>query len=75
MLGAGWLVLKTKGELQDWARRAACVCLVAVLIAIMAVSIWTPLANSDIRTTLVFMAEHWRLSFASPDHYGAARRG
>lgn len=48
LLGAGWLVLKTEGELQDWARRAARICLVAVLIAILAVSIWTPLANADI---------------------------
>jgi cytochrome d ubiquinol oxidase subunit II len=48
LLGAGWLVLKTEGELQDWARRAARACLVAVLIAILAVSIWTPLTNADI---------------------------
>ncbi len=48
LLGAGWLVLKTEGELQDWARRAGRVCLLAVLIAILAVSIWTPLANADI---------------------------
>jgi cytochrome d ubiquinol oxidase subunit II len=48
LLGAGWLVLKTEGELQDWARRAGRVCLIAVVIAIFAVSIWTPLANGDI---------------------------
>jgi cytochrome d ubiquinol oxidase subunit II len=48
LLGAGWLVLKTEGELQDWARRAGRVCLVGVLIAILAVSIWTPIANADI---------------------------
>ncbi len=48
LLGAGWLVLKTEGELQDWARRAGRICLIAVLIAIVAVSIWTPLANADI---------------------------
>jgi cytochrome bd ubiquinol oxidase subunit II len=48
LLGAGWLVLKTEGELQDWARRSGRVCLIAVLIAILAVSIWTPLANADI---------------------------
>ncbi len=48
LLGAGWLVLKTDGELQDWARRAGRVCLIAVVIAILAVSIWTPLANADI---------------------------
>jgi cytochrome bd ubiquinol oxidase subunit II len=48
LLGAAWLVLKTEGDLQDWARRAGHVCLIAVLVAILAVSIWTPLANADI---------------------------
>ena len=45
LLGAGWLILKTEGALQDWARKAGRVCLIAVLIAILAVSIWTPLAE------------------------------
>jgi cytochrome d ubiquinol oxidase subunit II len=48
LLGACWLILKTEGELQDWARRAAGICLVAVLAAIAGVSIWTPLAHPDI---------------------------
>src|SRR5665213_3131638 len=48
LLGAGWLVLKTEGPLQDWARRSGRVCLIAVMIAVLAVSIWTPLANADI---------------------------
>ena len=48
LLGAGWLVLKTEGELQDWARRAGRICLIGVLIAIFAVSVWTPLANAEI---------------------------
>jgi cytochrome bd ubiquinol oxidase subunit II len=48
LLGACWLVLKTEGELQDWARRAAAICLIAVLGAIAAVSIWTPLEHPDI---------------------------
>jgi cytochrome d ubiquinol oxidase subunit II len=48
LLGAGWLVLKTEDSLQDWARQAGRVCLVAVLAAIVAVSVWTPLANADI---------------------------
>jgi cytochrome bd ubiquinol oxidase subunit II len=48
LLGACWLILKTEGELQDWARRAAAICLVAVLVAIAAVSIWTPLAHPQI---------------------------
>jgi cytochrome bd ubiquinol oxidase subunit II len=48
LLGAAWLVLKTEGELQAWARQAGRICLVAVLAAILAVSIWTPLVNADI---------------------------
>ena len=42
LLGAGWLVLKTEGEIQARARRYGRVCLVAVLIAILIVSLWTP---------------------------------
>jgi cytochrome bd ubiquinol oxidase subunit II len=48
LLGAGWLILKTEGGLQDWARRAARVCLIGVALAIVAVSIWTPAANAEI---------------------------
>src|SRR5579885_3903652 len=39
LLGAGWLVLKTEGEPQQWARRAGLVSLVLVLLAILGVSI------------------------------------
>jgi cytochrome d ubiquinol oxidase subunit II len=63
LLGAAWLVLKTEGDLQAWARRAGQVCLVAVLVAILAVSIWTPLANAEI-------ARRWfswpNIAFLSP---------
>jgi cytochrome d ubiquinol oxidase subunit II len=48
LLGAGWLVLKTEGTLQDWSRRAGRICLIAVLIAILGVSIWTPFTNAEI---------------------------
>jgi cytochrome d ubiquinol oxidase subunit II len=57
LLGAGWLVLKTEGDLQAWARRAGRICLVAVVIAIAAVSLWTPEANAAI-------AQRW---FSWPD--------
>jgi cytochrome d ubiquinol oxidase subunit II len=63
LLGAGWLVLKTEGEIQAAARRHGKVCLVAVLVAIVAVSIWTPLMNADV-------AERWfswpNIAFLSP---------
>jgi len=43
LLGAGWLIIKTDGALQDWARHKGRFCLLAVLIAIVMVYLWTPL--------------------------------
>jgi cytochrome d ubiquinol oxidase subunit II len=48
LLGAGWLVLKTDGEIQGRARLHGRIALVGVLVAVGAVSIWTPLADPDI---------------------------
>lgn len=48
LLGAGWLILKTEGEIQATARRHGKVCLAGVLIAVLVVSVWTPLANEDV---------------------------
>jgi cytochrome d ubiquinol oxidase subunit II len=48
LLGAGWLVLKTQGALQDWARGQGRRALVLVMLAIAAVSLWTPYAEADI---------------------------
>lgn len=48
LLGAGWLILKTEGALQDWARQVGRYCLVGVLIAIVVVSLWTPVTDSTI---------------------------
>jgi cytochrome d ubiquinol oxidase subunit II len=45
LLGAGWLIIKTEGALQAWARRMGRTCLIGVLAAIVAVSLWTPLAD------------------------------
>jgi len=63
LLGAGWIILKTEGDLQQWARRMGRICLVGVLIAILAVSIWTPLASPSI-------ADRWfswpNIAFLSP---------
>ena len=52
LLGAGWLVIKTEGALQDWARRQGRVCLIGVVIGIVIVSLWTPLMEQRI-------AERW----------------
>ena len=48
LLGAGWLVLKTSGDVQAAARWYGEICLGAVLVAIAVVSIWTPLTNAVI---------------------------
>ena len=48
LLGSGWLILKTEGDLQDAARRQGRVCLIGVLAAIAVVSIWTPIMSPAI---------------------------
>ncbi len=48
LLGAGWLVIKTEGALQDWARALGRWCLIGTVVAIGIVSLWTPLANAHI---------------------------
>jgi cytochrome d ubiquinol oxidase subunit II len=50
LLGAGWLVIKTEGTLQDWARALGRRCLIGTVLAIAIVSLWTPLAHADIAT-------------------------
>ena len=48
LLGAGWLILKTQGHLQDAARRQGRVCLIGVLVGIGIVSVWTPIMTPAI---------------------------
>ena len=48
LLGAGWLILKTEGALQDWARALGRWSLGGVLIGIAVVSLWTPWAKPEI---------------------------
>jgi cytochrome d ubiquinol oxidase subunit II len=48
LLGSGWLILKTEGELQETARRQGRVCLIGVLASIGIVSVWTPIINPAI---------------------------
>lgn len=52
LLGACWLLIKTEGHLQDWARRTAQRLLFVMLAFIALVSLWTPLAVPAI-------AERW----------------
>jgi cytochrome bd ubiquinol oxidase subunit II len=48
LLGAGWLILKTEGPLQDWARRLGRFAFIGVLIGVGAVSLWTPFLQPSI---------------------------
>jgi cytochrome d ubiquinol oxidase subunit II len=48
LLGAGWLILKTEGEIQNVARRYGRLCLFGVVLAISIVSVWTPLMSQSI---------------------------
>jgi cytochrome d ubiquinol oxidase subunit II len=48
LLGAGWLVLKTEGALQAWARRHGRWAFLGVCAAVLLVSIWTPVMEPDI---------------------------
>jgi cytochrome d ubiquinol oxidase subunit II len=57
LLGATWLVMKTEGALQDWARGKARASLFGVLAFIAMVSLWTPFVDARI-------AERW---FAWPN--------
>jgi cytochrome d ubiquinol oxidase subunit II len=63
LLGAGWLILKTEGELQAWARRWGFRCFIGVGLAVAVVSVWTPLADPTI-------AERWfswpNIAFLAP---------
>jgi len=52
LLGATWLIMKTEGALQDWARAKARIALAGVLAFIVMVSVWTPLLQERI-------AERW----------------
>ena len=52
LLGAGWLVLKTQAPLQDMARRLGRYAFLGVLVAIVAVSLWTPFVHP-------FIAVRW----------------
>jgi cytochrome bd ubiquinol oxidase subunit II len=48
LIGACWLVLKTEGSLQEWARRKAIVLTFGVAAFIAMVSIWTPFIEPQI---------------------------
>ena len=48
LLGAGWLIIKTDGELQDWARKWGRWSLIGTILAVGIVSLWTPFIDAHI---------------------------
>jgi len=58
LLGATWLVLKTEGDPQVWARRQARRALVITGLFIVVVSLYSPFAHPRIYARW-FDAEHW----------------
>lgn len=48
LLGATWIILKTDGDLQNWARRTAKYISIFVLIFMGLVSLWVPHLDNDI---------------------------
>ncbi len=48
LLGAGWLIIKTSGALQDRARSYGRWCLLGVAISVAAVSAWSPFTHPTI---------------------------
>jgi cytochrome d ubiquinol oxidase subunit II len=50
LLGGTWLVMKTDGETQLWARKSACYVIGYVAAFLAIVSISMPIMNADIRT-------------------------
>jgi len=49
LIGACWLVMKTEGELQNWARGKATLLTFGVAAFIAMVSVWTPLMQPQIQ--------------------------
>lgn len=62
LLGSTWLVLKTTGSLERWARRVSVSLLAAVLAGIAIISIWVPLMDSDIAERWFSLPNFWFLS-------------
>ncbi len=50
LLGAGWLLLKTEGELRTRAQTLAMPLAIALIVAIGLVSLWTPFLNPEFLT-------------------------
>jgi cytochrome d ubiquinol oxidase subunit II len=59
LLGSTWMILKSVGDLQEWARRLSIRLLFGVLAGIAAISAWVPFLDNNI-------AQRW---FSLPNFY------
>ncbi|AAV90196.1 cytochrome d ubiquinol oxidase subunit II [Zymomonas mobilis subsp. mobilis ZM4 = ATCC 31821] len=58
LLGAGWLIWRTEGELQAYARRAARCLGSLLLVCIAVVAVWTPMLRSTYLNTWTNSSSH-----------------
>jgi cytochrome d ubiquinol oxidase subunit II len=49
LLGAAWLIIKTQGDLQEYARRFGQLALLGMILCTLIVSLWTPALDPEIR--------------------------
>ncbi|MEJ2576980.1 MAG: cytochrome d ubiquinol oxidase subunit II, partial [Gammaproteobacteria bacterium] len=60
LLGSGWLVIKTNGPLQDWARRTGVISALVVAAMMVLVSLWVPTLDA-------VAADRWGLRYPDVD--------
>jgi cytochrome d ubiquinol oxidase subunit II len=60
LLGATWLVIKTEGDLLEWARKVALVAALVVLVMMAVVSFWVPALDAA-------AADRWGLRYPDVD--------
>jgi hypothetical protein len=70
LLGATWLLLKTEGETQKWARGWAYRLLAALMVFFVVVSLWTPLTDTLRAQPLVRSPD---LALGAAGRHGAGR--
>lgn len=61
LLGSTWLIMKTEGATQDWARRCAKYILLFVIIFMGLVSLWVPFLDNDIHLRWFGAMFYWLL--------------
>lgn len=63
LLGATWLVMKTEGEVQEWAYGKVIPLLLSVMVVFAIISIWTPFVDESVRERWF---DHFQLIWVLP---------